>query len=171
MTEPEEIRHVPGVLERCGVRFVVVEPFKGSKIDGVCFWLNGDPAKPVIGMTLRLDRIDNFWFVLRHEIEHVLQRHAMLDMDLANPEDPDHVGVQEAQANKAAAEFCVPGNRLRDFIARVGPIFSEKRVVGFARVMQVHPGIVLGQIHNQTKRYELLKKFQVPVRGLSFPMR
>ncbi|HYW09128.1 MAG TPA: HigA family addiction module antitoxin, partial [Longimicrobium sp.] len=166
---PDEIRHVPALLERCGVRFVVVEPFKGSKIDGVCFWLNGDPATPVIGLTLRHDRIDNFWFVLRHEIEHVLQRHAMLDSDLANRGHPDEVGVQEAQANAAAADFCVPATRLRDFITRVGPIFSEKRVVGFARLMERHPGLVVGQIQNKTGRYDLLKKYLVNVRNVLVP--
>ena len=54
-----------------GVRFVIVEGLPGSKIDGVCVWLG---AQPVIGLTLRLDRPDNLCFVLRHEIEHVLQR-------------------------------------------------------------------------------------------------
>ena len=37
-------------------------------------------------MTLRFDRIDNFWFVLRHELEHVIQKHGqsavMLDVEL-----------------------------------------------------------------------------------------
>jgi HTH-type transcriptional regulator/antitoxin HigA len=38
----------------------------------MCLWLN-DGTSPVIGMSLRFDRIDNFWFVLRHELEHVIQ--------------------------------------------------------------------------------------------------
>jgi HTH-type transcriptional regulator/antitoxin HigA len=169
MGDPEELRHVPAILERCGVRFVVVEPFKGSKIDGVCFWLGGNPSKPVIGITLRFDRIDNFWFVLRHEIEHVLQRHATLDSDLSSAADPDRVSVEEAQANLAAGEFCIPSDRLRDFIARVGPVYSEKRVIGFSRVMKVHPGVVVGQLHNKTGRNELLRKFLVSVRAFIVP--
>ena len=63
---PEETRHVARILEECGVRFVILEPIAGSKIDGACFWLKDD--QPVVAMTLRLDRIDNFWFVLRHEL-------------------------------------------------------------------------------------------------------
>ena len=58
------------LLWTCGVRLIFVEALPGSKIDGVCVWL-GD--QPVIGITLRLDRLDNFCFVLRHEIEHVLR--------------------------------------------------------------------------------------------------
>ena len=47
------------------------EALPSSKIDGVCLWL--DQHSPVIGMSLRFDRIDNFWFVLGHEIEHALK--------------------------------------------------------------------------------------------------
>ena len=60
-------------MMECGVRYIIVEGLPGGKIDGVCFWL--DPRSPVIGMSLRFDRIDNFWLVLRHEIEHVLCGH------------------------------------------------------------------------------------------------
>jgi HTH-type transcriptional regulator/antitoxin HigA len=70
---PEEARHVPRILGQCGVRFIVVEKLPHADIDGVCLWLDDD--SPVIGMSLKRDTIDNFWFVLRHEIEHVLQRH------------------------------------------------------------------------------------------------
>lgn len=70
---PDEARHVPRILTECGIRYVIVETLGSAKIDGVCFWLND--FSPVIGMSLRFDRIDNFWFVLRHELEHVIQRH------------------------------------------------------------------------------------------------
>lgn len=70
---PEEVRHVPRILAECGVRLVIVQSLATAKIDGVCFWL--DDTSPVIGLTIRFDRIDNFWFVLRHEIEHVRLGH------------------------------------------------------------------------------------------------
>src|SRR5665213_292020 len=73
--DAEEARHVPRILAGCGVRYILVESLPGAKIDGVCFWL--DKTSPVIGLSLRFDRIDNFWFVLRHEIEHVLCRHGL----------------------------------------------------------------------------------------------
>ncbi|MGB8524879.1 MAG: HigA family addiction module antitoxin, partial [Candidatus Acidiferrales bacterium] len=66
----DEVRNVPRILMECGVKFVIVEKLPNAKIDGVCFWLND---VPVIGMSLQHDRIDNFWFVLRHECEHALK--------------------------------------------------------------------------------------------------
>jgi HTH-type transcriptional regulator/antitoxin HigA len=163
MGAPESIGQVPAVLEECGIRFLVIEPLPGAKIDGACFWLDGHARKPVIAMSLRLDRIDNFWFVLRHEIEHVLQGHARFDADLSESPEPEELAVEES-ANSAAAEFTVPADEMADFVARVQPIFSERRVVGFARRLGVHPGIVVGRLQHTTDRWNLLRKFQVKVR-------
>lgn len=162
MTAPEETMHVAPLLEKCGVRFVIVEPFAGSGIDGVCFWL--DQWRPVIGMSLRFDRIDNFWFVLRHEIEHVFQRHAMVDIEL----DEKTVGVpeQERQATQASLEFAVTKIDLDDFIARKQPVFSERNVYGFAARVGIHPGIVVGQLQHRLNRFNLLRAHLVPIRDI-----
>jgi HTH-type transcriptional regulator/antitoxin HigA len=165
MSAPEEIRHVPRLLEDCGVRFVVVEPLPGSKIDGVCFWLNA--GQPVVGMTLRLDRIDNFWFVLRHELEHVLRQDAALDSDLAP--GPAAISEQERAANEAAASFGVPEQALDNFIMRVQPLFSEHSVLAFAMKHRVHPGIVVGRLQHRLDRFNFLRKHLVGVREYVVP--
>ncbi len=160
MIAPEEARHVPSILGQAGVRFAVVEHLPGSGIDGVCFWLN--ERQPVIGMSLRLDRIDNFWFVLRHEIEHVLNRDASVDVDLKF--DDSSVPEQERRANKAAAGFGVPSNVMDDFIARKSPLFSKNRVQNFASVIGIHPGIVVGQLQYRLDRWDLHRQLLVKVR-------
>ena len=165
---PEEVREVPRILAGAGVRYLAVESLPGAKFDGVCFWLD---RTPVIAMALRFDRIDNFWFVLRHEIEHVLRRHGeMLDIDLvgdrASP-DSTEIPEQEREANKAAAEFCVPTEELDDFIARVGPLYSTKHIINFAERIGVHPGLVVGQLHNRKEiPFSHLRRILVRVRHL-----
>jgi len=163
---PEEIRHIPKLLAECGVRLVIVEPLPSSKIDGVCLWLN---KTPVIGLSLRFDRIDSFWFVLRHEIEHVLngdgKDSAIVDSDLLREPAEKDLPPQETAADAAAAEFCVPQQELSDFIQRVGPIFSRRRVLGFAGNLGLHPGLVVGQIQRRTGRYDLFRQLLVPVRS------
>lgn len=168
MSAPEEARHVPRVLAECGVRFVVVEPIPGARIDGACFWLTND--QPVVALTLQLDRIDNFWFVLRHELEHVLLRHGqergyILDLDLDGA-PADQIPEEEKAANDAGQEFCVPTGELSSFIARVAPFFKEERVVLFAQRLNVHPGIVVGQLQRRLARYDLFRKYQVKVRHI-----
>lgn len=162
----EETRHVARILAECGVRFVVVEALPGSKIDGVCFWL--DSKSPVIGMSVQRDRIDNFWFVLRHEIEHVLKKHGLkrecIDEDLESKGEA-RMPPEEKIANQAAAEFCVPRAALLNFMARVQPYFSENRVLLFAQSLNVHPGLVVGQIQRQLNRWDFLKRHQSKVRS------
>ncbi len=164
--EPEEIRHVPRILAEAGVRFVVVEWLPSTKIDGVCFWL--DENSPVVGMSLRFDRVDNFWFVLRHEIEHVLRRDGtILDSELEKTND--NLSNQERIANAAAADFCVPTAALDDFMARVRPLFSDERIKAFALSIGVHPGLVAGQLRRRLERYDLFVKHLVKVRHIIIP--
>jgi HTH-type transcriptional regulator/antitoxin HigA len=168
LSAPEEIRKVPRILAESGIRFVIVESLPNAKIDGVCFWLNDH--KPVIGMSLRHDRIDNFWFVLRHELEHVIQLHGrtaiMLDAELEENITANvlQISDEENVANKAATEFCVPLKSMESFLARKSPLFTERDVVGFAKTLNLHPGLVVGQIHHRTGRYELFRKYLVKVR-------
>jgi HTH-type transcriptional regulator/antitoxin HigA len=165
MTEPEEIRHVPRILADCGVRLIVVEPIPGSEIQGVCFWLDGSP---VIGLTLKGDYIDRFWFNLRHEIEHVLNgdgRDGPITDEFSGMGGAGRDACEDV-ADAAAAEFCVPQAQLRSFIARHDPMFSHQNFIGFARLMHRHPGIVAGQLQRQINRPELFRKYQVRVRPI-----
>ncbi|WP_096664718.1 HigA family addiction module antitoxin [Polaromonas sp. AET17H-212] len=155
-TAPEEVRLVPKVLGDCGIRLVYVEALAGSHIDGACFWLN--ETQPVIAMSLRLDRIDNFWFVLRHELEHVRLGHGqkngfILDVDIDSPTTIE-VAKEEKLANDAAAEFCCSQAQLNDFVARVSPYFSEEKIILFSRRLGIHPGLVAGQLRRKLGRYD-----------------
>ena len=169
MHSPEEARHVPKILMDCGVRYVIVEKLPNAKIDGVCFWLDDD--SPVIGMSMQHDRIDNFWFVLRHEIEHVLQEHGrdeeIIDTDLDSV--PDVVPEEERIANEAAQNFCTPREKLDSFIARKHPFYYEKDVVAFARLMNRHPGIVVGQLRKRLNRWDYLTRYLVKIRQFVLP--
>jgi len=167
MTDPTDVRRVPRILNDCGIRFVLVERLPGAKIDGVCFWL--DRNSPVVGMSLRFDRIDNFWFVLGHELEHVLRRHGvtdeMVDAEIEGEEANDKdLPEDEKIANAAATNFCIPKAKMDSWIARKNPFFSEVDLLGFARTQNVHPGIVAGQLRNRLKKYQLFAKHLVKIR-------
>ena len=168
MIDPESVASVPALLAECGVRFVIVEVLPNAKISGVCTWL--DDETPVIGMSTLYDRLDNFWFVLRHELEHVLQGHGkrsigMID-HLAGEGTKDANGSMDEEdiADTEAADFCVPAAKMASFYARKHPYFSERDVLGFAALMAVHPAIVVGQLQKRMKRFDYLRKYQVPIR-------
>lgn len=166
----DEARRVPRILTECGIRFVIVESLPSGKIDGVCFWLND--FSPVIGMSLRHDRIDNFWFVLRHELEHVIRRHGrdsiMVDADLDAPQS-DSIADEEKVANEAAADFCVPRVAMDQFIVRKAPFFAERDLLGFARTLKVHPGLVAGQLRHRTGRFDRFQAHLAKIRSTVAP--
>jgi HTH-type transcriptional regulator/antitoxin HigA len=168
MIHPEAVSEVPGILAKCGVRFVLVEVLPGAKIDGVCTWLNA--TSPVIGISTLYDRLDNFWFVLRHELQHALEGHGRDAAGIVDHLVGDaastgsDVPEDERVANAAAADFCVPTEKMQSFYDRKYPYFSEKDVVSFAAVQGVHPAIVVGQLQRRLKRYDYLRKYQVPIR-------
>lgn len=171
LNAPEEARKVPRILAEAGIRFVIVESLPSAKIDGVCMWLND--SAPVVGLSMRHDRIDNFWFVLRHELEHVIRVHgqseAMLDTDIEAQGGGEALPDEERVANEAAAEFCVPQDALAKFIARKSPYFAERDIIGFARTLQVHPGLVAGQLQRKTNRYDRFRTHQVKIRSIVAP--
>lgn len=144
----EEIRKVPEILRKAGVRFLAIEALPSSKIDGACLWLNA--KSPVIAVSLRYDRIDNFWFTLMHELHHVKCGHgkksAILDIDVM--EDGD-VTEEERLANEGATEFLIPEAEMDNFIARVKPLFNTNQIRGFSKRMGVHMGVAVGQLQHR----------------------
>lgn len=167
---PDEARHVPKMLTECGIKFVIVERLPRADIDGVCFW---DKDTPVIGMSMRHDRIDNFWFVLRHEIEHVLREHGRMEEMIDNL-DGDRafsgsLPQEEVVANAAAADFCAPAERFDVFMKRKSPLYYEKDVVAFARLYNRHPGLIVGQIRNRLNRFDYLTRHLVKIRQFVLP--
>lgn len=171
LLSPDEARHVPRLLMESGVKFVVVERLPHADIDGVCFWVND---KPVIGMTMRKDKIDNFWFVLRHEMEHVLQGHGK-EQEIIDNLEGEFAGTgaslpeEERIANAAAADFCVPVSKMDSFMVRKHPFFYEKDVIAFSRVVSRHPGIVIGQMQFRMNNYAYLTRRISAIRQFVLP--
>jgi HTH-type transcriptional regulator/antitoxin HigA len=161
MAAAPDVRRVPDVLTAAGVRFVVVQPLPGTKIDGACTWVDGSPT---VVLSLRFDRVDHFWFVLLHELAHVLQGTPSLDVDLkegGNGSLPD----PERAANAYAEAHLLPPGALDGFIARVEPRFSGAAIAAFARSVGVHPGIVVGRLqHRGAISFAALRATLAPVR-------
>lgn len=146
---PDEGKNVARVLSGFGIRFVVIEPLVGSRIDGAAFWLSVN--EPVIALAIRFDRIGSFWFTLAHEFAHIKNGDASVDAELvgesALPTEakPDI----ERRADDQAANMLIPSDKLQSFVTRVGPLYSKSRINQFAHIMKIHPGIVVGQLQHR----------------------
>lgn len=167
MQSKDDLQDIPSILLNCGVRLVFVEALPRGKIDGICVWLDD---QPVIGLTLARDRLDNFCFVLRHEIEHIIRgdgkEASFMPPDEVTAEFLNGDGVPEVEriANYAAAEYLVPQEQLDSFIARKGQYISEKDVLAFAARLRINASVVVGQIQYRRNRYDWLRKYQKGMR-------
>ena len=120
-------------------------------------------GRPVIGLTLRYDRIDNFWFCLLHELAHV-GRHFDSDPDgvffddlKLQEQEPWSEDSKEAEADAWAQEALIPQAIWETSPARVTP--SSMTVINLAQKLQVHPAIVAGRVRYERRNYRLLSQF------------
>jgi HTH-type transcriptional regulator / antitoxin HigA len=55
------------------------------------------------------------------------------------------------------------------FIARKAPFFNERDIIGFARTIGVHPGLVAGQLRHRMNRYDRWANHLAKIRSLVAP--
>lgn len=156
------VHRVPELLTRYGIRFVVVEPIPRVRIDGAAFWL--DESSPVIAMSIRFDNIGNFWFTLMHEVSHIKHKDAFSFDDLESAPNDE----AEVRANREAADALVPQDQLQAFIKAYSPRYSEAVINNLATRLQVHPGIIVGQLqHRKEIGFTAHRKLMAKVRELA----
>jgi HTH-type transcriptional regulator/antitoxin HigA len=132
--------------------FLVAEPqIPGLQLDGAAFLL-GDT--PVIGMTLRRDTIDNFWFTLLHEIAHVIL-HSKIDLRSGFFDDIDNPNVDELEkeANDFASNLLISNERWLRSPARIAK--SADTIENLAKELGVHPAIVFGRVQKERRDYAI----------------
>lgn len=148
-------------LAQHGIALVAVRHLSRTYLDGAALKLAD--GTPVVGLTLRYNRIDSFWFCLLHELAH-LGRHMDSDGDAVfvddltlRETDGARRNLKEAQADQWAEEALVPNALWETSEARRNP--TPMAVVSLSRALQVHPAIVAGKIRHEQKNYRLLSHF------------
>ncbi len=148
-------------LEKHGMPLVVAPHLTRTYLDGAALKL-GD-GTPVVGLTLRYDRVDNFWFCLLHELAHV-GRHMEGNGDSAFLDDlslrtvrAGRDDAKERQADEWAEEALIPRRAWETSAVRQNP--SPMAVVQFANALHVHPAIVAGRVRFERKNFRMLSHF------------
>ena len=143
------------LLEDNGIALVVMRHLPKTHLDGAALRLSD--GRPVVGLTLRYDRIASFWFCLLHELAHVgcdLSEHdrSFVD-DLKLPNDD----ARESQADEWAQEALIP--RAVWDASAVSKDPTPMNVMGLASKLGVHPAIVAGRVRYEQGNYRLLSQF------------
>jgi HTH-type transcriptional regulator/antitoxin HigA len=147
-------------LNKLGIPMLIVPHLSRTYLDGAALSL-GD-GTPAIALTLRHDRVDNFWFCLLHELGHVARHLSenneiiIDDLDLRGHEAVIE-DQEEKEADRLAEEALIPGTMVEEsfFNERA----SASAVEALAEKLKIHPAIVAGRIRFSTKNYRLLSKY------------
>ena len=148
-------------LVRHGIPLVIERHLPKTYLDGAALRL-GD-GRPVVGLTLRYDRLDNFWFCLLHELAHV-GRHMDDDRGCVFVDDltlravpREHEDPREEQADEWAEEALIPRATWETSPVQEHP--TPMAVMNFATALQVHPAVVAGRVRYERRNYRLLSQF------------
>lgn len=148
-------------LARHGIPLVIVQHLPRTYLDGAALRL-GD-GRPVIGLTLRYDRIDNFWFCLLHELAHV-GRHldndqgdAFIDDLTLRKAERGREDPKEIQADEWAEEALIPKAAWDASAVKDDP--TAMTVINLANALGIHPAIVAGRVRYEQQNYRLLSQF------------
>lgn len=141
-------------LARAGIALVIEPHFKGTYLDGAAML---DQGRPIVALTLRHDRLDNFWFVLLHELAHVArhldQSHPFFADDLDSPDKADR---QEAEADAMAQEALLPQAEWTAFATKANPTATTAQE--FADRLGIDAAIVAGRVRHEQKNFRLLNR-------------
>lgn len=143
------------LLQKYGIPLVILKHLPNTYLDGACF--NSPTGRPIVGMTLRRDRLDNFWFTLIHELAHV---HLHLENGDVAFFDDTETGVQESkdpkerQADELASNLLIPAETWKTWKRQTGTRISKEDVKEFAYHLGISPAIVAGRLRWETKDYK-----------------
>jgi len=135
-------------LKNVGIRVVIEAHLEGTQLDGAALIL--DEIYPVIALTLRYDRLDNFWFVLFHEIAHVYLHLGVNYSIIFDDLDTTSVGI-ESEADQFALNALIPNNIWKKSVARFSP--SKETIINQAKALKVNPALVAGRIRKETGKF------------------
>lgn len=138
-------------LQEIGISVVIEPQLKGTMLDGAA--LMDSDGTPIIGLTLRNDRIDNFWFTLIHEVAHIWKH--VTDPEVAildNLERPSE-NKQEAEANRIAKDSLIPRAIWKRSEAFLNP--SKETINKLSSELRIHPAIVAGRLRAEKSNYAI----------------
>lgn len=144
------ISRIEQLLANYGIKFIVENKLEKMPVDGYSFWVGENPT---IVMTKRLNRIDNFAFVLFHELGHIVLHlldsnnrvQDFIETDV-NTQDEHKNNDYEAAANKFAKD-CIWGNIDHNtlFGKVTNPYSAGNYLTMISERLKINTGIVVGQ--------------------------
>jgi HTH-type transcriptional regulator/antitoxin HigA len=133
-----------------GIALIIERHLPGTYLDGAA--MLSSEGQPVIALTLRYDRLDNFWFVLFHELGHIfLHLYNGLKFDFFDEEDGSQTDPIETEADLFAMETLIPSEKWNQCLSRFA--MTEEAVRIDAETLGIDASIIAGRIRKERNNY------------------
>ncbi|MBU0483777.1 MAG: ImmA/IrrE family metallo-endopeptidase [Proteobacteria bacterium] len=142
-------------LLKNGIHFIVEPHLKTTHLDGAAMRLPS--GAPLVALTTRHNRLDNFWFTLCHELAHLSLHLDNNDwfLFLDDLDCLEENGV-ENEADSFASEVLIPPDKWRE--SGLDGASTTAEVKSFAESQRIHPAIPAGRIRREQNNYKLLTR-------------
>ena len=145
-------------LKKHGIKLVIEPHLPKTHLDGATLLTNKDT--PVIGLTIRHDRPDNFWFTLMHELAHVALHYDnsieyFYDEELQD-KDGAEIDPKEKDADTLAEETILPKSKWETSAARTTP--NQFSTEDLANELNIQTAVIAGMIRFKHQNFYYLNK-------------
>jgi len=152
---------VKDYLQAYGIHFVIEQHLSKTYVDGAVFKYHD--GKPMIVLSLRHDRVDNFWFTLMHELGHVVKHlyndsdnKAFFDDTTSSPKECE--SQLEQEANCFAMEYLIPSTMIPISELCDSSLWSPSKILATSKELKRSPAILAGRIRYETGDYSLFSE-------------
>ena len=148
-------RQAVDFLAEQGIAVEIVPHLPRTHLDGAA--MKSEDGRPVIGLTIRYDRIDNFWWVLMHELAHVVRHLPETDETFIDDLSLVVTEARESETDDFAYDCLIPEDIWNESGVLENP--SPMAVIALAQEVGIHPAIVAGRARHELGNYRLLSQF------------
>jgi len=157
---------LPDILKERGIILIYQKTLPAMKMDGVVFKL--ESGNPVIGLSFRFPRMDNFWFTLMHELSHIVLHFDQLERPIFDDLEENNDDLIELQANRLAKSSFVRNSDWRNCEPKYNK--GDDVLIKFSESIGVHPAIIAGMLRREDNNYTMYSKIvnAIDVREMVF---
>ncbi|MBK5201703.1 MAG: ImmA/IrrE family metallo-endopeptidase [Spirochaetaceae bacterium] len=161
---------VKDYLQSVGIYFITEKHLPKTYLDGAVFKAPDD--KPIVVLSLRNDRIDNFWFTLIHELGHVIKHlyrgpdnQAFFDDTYSSSKEC--ISMVEQEANDFAMEHLIPSTKVKISELSDSSFWLPSKIVATAKEIRRSPALLAGRIRYETGDFSLFTEM-LGAKGVKF---
>lgn len=158
----DTVKQTKKVLNKYGIRFLVVNKVGQVPVDGMSFWIGGSPT---IVITERIASIDNFAFTTLHEVGHVFKHLNQNGKAMINLVE-EKKSIEESEADDFALNAIMPGIDWKRFMVstrNIPPYKISPFIRKEANKHNVNPQILFGRYKHDIGIYRIKNPFETKI--------